>query len=52
MLLKSRVCSEVSQLAEFLLGGAGFSPPRWLQPGDVVRTEVTGLGAIEQRIVA
>jgi 2-keto-4-pentenoate hydratase/2-oxohepta-3-ene-1,7-dioic acid hydratase in catechol pathway len=32
--------------------GAGFSPPRWLQPGDVVRIEVTGLGAIEQRIVA
>lgn len=32
--------------------GAGFSPPRWLQPGDVVRIEVSGLGAIEQRVTA
>jgi 2-keto-4-pentenoate hydratase/2-oxohepta-3-ene-1,7-dioic acid hydratase in catechol pathway len=31
---------------------AGFSPPRWRQPGDVVRVEVSGLGAIEQRIVS
>ena len=32
--------------------GAGFDPPRWLVPGDVVRVEVEGLGHIEQRVVA
>ena len=32
--------------------GAGFDPPRWLVPGDVVRVEIAGLGAIENRVVA
>ncbi|GAA0334416.1 hypothetical protein GCM10009087_50890 [Sphingomonas oligophenolica] len=31
--------------------GKGFSPPRWLQPGDRVRVEIEGLGAIENKIV-
>jgi acylpyruvate hydrolase len=31
--------------------GAGMSPPRFLAPGDVVRVEVDGLGAIEHPIV-
>lgn len=33
--------------------GVGFAmdPPRFLQPGDVVRCEVEGLGSIENRIV-
>lgn len=31
--------------------GAGFKPPRFLQPGDVVRVEIDGVGAIENRIV-
>ncbi|MFM2041934.1 MAG: hypothetical protein RLY86_510 [Pseudomonadota bacterium] len=31
--------------------GAGMAPPRWLSPGDVVRVEIGGLGAIENRIV-
>jgi len=29
--------------------GMGFSPPRWLVAGDVVRIEIDGLGAIENR---
>jgi 2-keto-4-pentenoate hydratase/2-oxohepta-3-ene-1,7-dioic acid hydratase in catechol pathway len=29
--------------------GMGFSPPRWLKRGDVVRVEADGLGAIENR---
>ena len=29
--------------------GMGFAPPRWLKAGDVVRIEVDGLGAIENR---
>jgi len=29
--------------------GMGFKPPRWLQPGDVVRVEIDGVGAIENR---
>jgi 2-keto-4-pentenoate hydratase/2-oxohepta-3-ene-1,7-dioic acid hydratase in catechol pathway len=32
--------------------GMGFKPPKWLQPGDVVRAEVDGIGAIENRFVA
>ncbi len=32
--------------------GAMASPPRWLQPGDVVRVEVDQIGAIENRVVA
>lgn len=31
--------------------GAFSDPPRFLQPGDVVRCEVTGLGSIENRLV-
>ncbi|MBL8329549.1 MAG: fumarylacetoacetate hydrolase family protein [Rubrivivax sp.] len=31
--------------------GMGFSPPRWLQPGDVVRVEIEGIGALENRFV-
>ena len=27
--------------------GMGFSPPRWLASGDVVRIEIDGIGAIE-----
>jgi 2-keto-4-pentenoate hydratase/2-oxohepta-3-ene-1,7-dioic acid hydratase in catechol pathway len=27
----------------------GFAPPRWLGPGDVVRIEIDGIGAIENR---
>jgi 2-keto-4-pentenoate hydratase/2-oxohepta-3-ene-1,7-dioic acid hydratase in catechol pathway len=29
--------------------GMGFNPPRWLNPGDVVRIEIDGIGAIENR---
>ena len=29
--------------------GMGFKPPRWLGAGDVVRIEIDGLGAIENR---
>lgn len=32
--------------------GEGFSPKRYLQPGDVVRVEVEGLGHVENRVVA
>ncbi|HEX3141116.1 MAG TPA: fumarylacetoacetate hydrolase family protein, partial [Rhizobacter sp.] len=32
--------------------GMGMTPPRWLAPGDVVRIEIDGIGAIENRIVA
>ncbi|MEO6409056.1 MAG: fumarylacetoacetate hydrolase family protein [Burkholderiaceae bacterium] len=31
--------------------GMGMNPPRWLKKGDVVRVEVDGLGAIENRFV-
>lgn len=30
--------------------GVAMSPPRFLQPGDVVRCEVDGIGAIENRV--
>jgi 2-keto-4-pentenoate hydratase/2-oxohepta-3-ene-1,7-dioic acid hydratase in catechol pathway len=30
--------------------GAGMKPPRFLQPGDVVRCEIDGIGAIENRV--
>ncbi|MNC86391.1 Ureidoglycolate lyase [compost metagenome] len=30
--------------------GAGMDPPRFLKPGDVVRCEVDGIGAIENRV--
>jgi 2-keto-4-pentenoate hydratase/2-oxohepta-3-ene-1,7-dioic acid hydratase in catechol pathway len=29
--------------------GMGFDPPRWLHSGDVVRIEIDGIGAIENR---
>lgn len=32
--------------------GFGFTPPKFLQPGDVVRVEIDGLGAIENRVIA
>jgi 2-keto-4-pentenoate hydratase/2-oxohepta-3-ene-1,7-dioic acid hydratase in catechol pathway len=32
--------------------GMGFTPPRWLRDGDVVRIEIDGLGAIENRFSA
>jgi 2-keto-4-pentenoate hydratase/2-oxohepta-3-ene-1,7-dioic acid hydratase in catechol pathway len=30
----------------------GMKPPRWLVPGDVVRVEIDGIGAIENRVIA
>jgi 2-keto-4-pentenoate hydratase/2-oxohepta-3-ene-1,7-dioic acid hydratase in catechol pathway len=30
---------------------ARMDPPRWLEPGDVVRVEIEGIGAIESRVV-
>jgi 2-keto-4-pentenoate hydratase/2-oxohepta-3-ene-1,7-dioic acid hydratase in catechol pathway len=30
----------------------GMSEPRWLQAGDIVRVEVEGIGALENRVVA
>jgi 2-keto-4-pentenoate hydratase/2-oxohepta-3-ene-1,7-dioic acid hydratase in catechol pathway len=32
--------------------GAGMTPPRFMQPGDVVRCEVDGIGAIENKVLA
>jgi 2-keto-4-pentenoate hydratase/2-oxohepta-3-ene-1,7-dioic acid hydratase in catechol pathway len=32
--------------------GMGMSPPRWLKAGDVVRVEIDGIGAIENRFEA
>jgi 2-keto-4-pentenoate hydratase/2-oxohepta-3-ene-1,7-dioic acid hydratase in catechol pathway len=31
--------------------GMGMSPPRWLRAGDVMRIEIDGIGAIENRFV-
>ena len=31
--------------------GMGFTPPRWLKQGDVVKVEIDGIGAIENRFV-
>jgi 2-keto-4-pentenoate hydratase/2-oxohepta-3-ene-1,7-dioic acid hydratase in catechol pathway len=31
--------------------GAGFKPPRWLKPGDVVRVEIDRVGVLENRVV-
>jgi 2-keto-4-pentenoate hydratase/2-oxohepta-3-ene-1,7-dioic acid hydratase in catechol pathway len=31
--------------------GAAMTPPVWLKPGDVVRCEIDGIGAIENRVV-
>jgi 2-keto-4-pentenoate hydratase/2-oxohepta-3-ene-1,7-dioic acid hydratase in catechol pathway len=30
----------------------GMTPPRWLQPGDVVEAEIEGIGVLRNRIVA
>jgi 2-keto-4-pentenoate hydratase/2-oxohepta-3-ene-1,7-dioic acid hydratase in catechol pathway len=30
--------------------GLGMKPPVWLQPGDVCRMEITGLGSIENPV--
>jgi 2-keto-4-pentenoate hydratase/2-oxohepta-3-ene-1,7-dioic acid hydratase in catechol pathway len=32
--------------------GMGFKPPKWLRHGDVVRVEIDGIGAIENRFEA
>jgi 2-keto-4-pentenoate hydratase/2-oxohepta-3-ene-1,7-dioic acid hydratase in catechol pathway len=32
--------------------GMGFSPPKWLKHGDVVRVEIDGIGVIENRFEA
>ncbi len=32
--------------------GAGFKPPRWLRAGDIVEIEISGIGAIANRVVA
>ncbi len=32
--------------------GVGMDPPRFLQPGDVVRCEIDGVGAIENKVVS
>jgi 2-keto-4-pentenoate hydratase/2-oxohepta-3-ene-1,7-dioic acid hydratase in catechol pathway len=31
--------------------GMGFEPPRWLRAGDVVRIEIDGIGALQNRFV-
>jgi 2-keto-4-pentenoate hydratase/2-oxohepta-3-ene-1,7-dioic acid hydratase in catechol pathway len=31
--------------------GMGMTPPRYLKAGDVVRVEIDGMGAIENRFV-
>jgi 2-keto-4-pentenoate hydratase/2-oxohepta-3-ene-1,7-dioic acid hydratase in catechol pathway len=30
--------------------GVGMDPPRWLAPGDVIDTAITGLGALRQQV--
>lgn len=32
--------------------GIGFDPPKYLQPGDTVRVEIDGIGALENRVEA
>jgi 2-keto-4-pentenoate hydratase/2-oxohepta-3-ene-1,7-dioic acid hydratase in catechol pathway len=32
--------------------GAGFKPPRWLRAGDIVETEISGIGMISNHVVA
>jgi acylpyruvate hydrolase len=32
--------------------GAARKPPRWLKPGDIVRTELSGLGYLANRVMA
>ena len=31
--------------------GMAMKPPGWLQEGDIVRVEIEGIGAIENRVV-
>ena len=31
--------------------GMGFDPPKFLKPGDVVRCEIEGIGALENTVV-
>jgi 2-keto-4-pentenoate hydratase/2-oxohepta-3-ene-1,7-dioic acid hydratase in catechol pathway len=33
-------------------GGSGRKPPQFLKPGNVVRSEISGLGVLENRCVA
>jgi 2,4-diketo-3-deoxy-L-fuconate hydrolase len=58
-----RIVSELSAILPLLPGdviftgtpagiGAGRKPPRFLQPGDVVRSEIEGLGHLRNRCVA
>lgn len=32
--------------------GMGFTPPRWMQPGDVMEAEIDGIGVLRNRVVA
>jgi 2-keto-4-pentenoate hydratase/2-oxohepta-3-ene-1,7-dioic acid hydratase in catechol pathway len=32
--------------------GMAMQPPRWLVPGDVVRIEIEGIGALENPVTA
>lgn len=32
--------------------GIGFDPPKYLQPGDTVRVEIDGIGALENQVEA
>lgn len=32
--------------------GAGFTPPKWLHPGDVIEAEVEGIGILRNHVVA
>jgi 2-keto-4-pentenoate hydratase/2-oxohepta-3-ene-1,7-dioic acid hydratase in catechol pathway len=32
--------------------GMGYSPPRWLQPGDVMEAHIDGIGVLRNRVVA
>jgi len=31
--------------------GAGFDPPRFLRPGDIVEVEISGVGCLRNRVV-
>ncbi|MEM9715662.1 MAG: fumarylacetoacetate hydrolase family protein [Pseudomonadota bacterium] len=58
-----QIISHLSQFLEFQPGdiiltgtpegvGLGMTPPQFLQPGDVLETEVQGLGAMKNNIIA
>jgi 2-keto-4-pentenoate hydratase/2-oxohepta-3-ene-1,7-dioic acid hydratase in catechol pathway len=32
--------------------GAGFDPPRWLKPGEIVEIEISGIGTLRNQVVA